>query len=65
MDPIATIFYVLTRYEEYLPAPVDEHGRFVYTTSKQYEFGVLDKPIVDNLVYRVFQNLGIDDKFST
>lgn len=60
-DPIATIFYILTRYEEYLSSALDEHGRFVYSSSKQYEFGILDKSVVDRLVYMVHSKAGVHD----
>lgn len=48
-DPVATVFYILGRYEEYLISDRDEHGRFDFKNSSQYKFGVLEKTVVDRL----------------
>ena len=46
-DPLAAIFYMLSRYEEYLPHRTDEHGRFVAAESLAYRHGFLRKAVVD------------------
>ncbi|MFZ9028814.1 MAG: polysaccharide deacetylase family protein [Crocinitomicaceae bacterium] len=48
-DPVATVFYILSRYEEYLVSERDKHGRFEFKNSSQYKFGVLEKAVVDRL----------------
>lgn len=49
-DLFAGIFYLLSRYEEYLDHPVDKHGRYLYTNSILSVAKVLDRPIVDEWV---------------
>lgn len=49
-DPFALIFYMLTRYEEYLPFEADEHGRFRAKASLAYQNGFLDQPIVEQVI---------------
>jgi len=46
-DPIASIFYVITRYEEYLSFPTDEHDRFNAAYSILKKFNWLHLPIAD------------------
>lgn len=46
-DLLAGSFYLVTRYEEYLPHKPDRHGRFRYTSSIAYKNGFLEKPIID------------------
>jgi hypothetical protein len=46
-DLFATSFYLLTRYEEYLPHRRDVHGRFDARDSLAFQKGFLDKPVVD------------------
>lgn len=46
-DPLAAIFYMLSRYEEYLPHRNDEHGRFMATESLAYRHGFLRTAVVD------------------
>lgn len=45
-DVFAASFYLLSRYEEYLPAPRDAHGRFGATSSLAWQQGFLQRPIV-------------------
>jgi hypothetical protein len=45
-DIFAASFYLLTRYEEYLPHTKDEYGRFPHTASLAYRVGFLNKPLV-------------------
>lgn len=46
-DPLAATFFMVTRYEEYLPHREDEHGRFCAEESLAYQAGFLDQPVVD------------------
>jgi len=46
-DPFAAIFYMLSRYEEYLPHIKDEHGRFPATESVAYKHDFLKTAVVD------------------
>lgn len=46
-DPLAATFYLVTRYEEYLPHRADEHGRFMPEESLAMREGFLDQPVVD------------------
>jgi hypothetical protein len=44
-DVFAALFYVVSRYEEYLPTPPDSYGRFDYQQSWMQRSGVLQVPI--------------------
>jgi len=46
-DPFAASFYLVTRYEEYLPFVRDEYGRFQAKESLAWKNGFLDKPVVN------------------
>lgn len=46
-DPFASIFFMLSRYEEYLPHRKDEHGRFLSTESIAYKENFLQMAVVD------------------
>ena len=46
-DPLAATFYMVTRYEEYLPHREDEHGRFTTAECLAVEAGFKDEPVVD------------------
>lgn len=46
-DLLAATFFLVTRYEEYLPHRTDVHGRFMASESVGYQHGFLDQPIVD------------------
>jgi len=46
-DPFAAAFYMVSRYEEYLPYKKDEHGRFSAMESMAYKKGFLNKPVVN------------------
>ncbi len=46
-DPFAAAFYMVTRYEEYLPYRKDQHGRFAASESLAYRFGFLQQPVVN------------------
>lgn len=46
-DIFAASFYLLSRYEEYLPHVKDEYGRFLATESIAFKNGFLEQPVVD------------------
>ncbi len=46
-DIFSAAFYMLSRYEEYLPFIKDKHGRFQAESSLAYRHGFLHKPVVD------------------
>lgn len=46
-DPFAASFYLVSRYEEYLPHIKDSHQRFIAEQSIAYQEAFLDKPVVD------------------
>ncbi len=52
-DPFAASFYMLSRYEEYLPYKKDEHGRFNAHDSMAYRYRFLKKPVVNIWAYQI------------
>ncbi len=46
-DPFGFSFYLLSRYEEYLPFTPDKYGRFEADESVLYKNQWLDKPVID------------------
>ncbi|MBQ9417923.1 MAG: polysaccharide deacetylase family protein [Bacteroidales bacterium] len=46
-DPLAASFFMLSRYEEYLPYRTDPHGRFPAEQSIAYRHGFLRQPVVE------------------
>lgn len=52
-DIFAASFYLLSRYEEYLPHVKDEEGRYPATESLAYTHKFLDTPIIDLWVQRL------------
>lgn len=46
-DIFAAVFYMVTRYEEYLPFTPDEHGRFEASDSLAYQNNFLQLPVVN------------------
>ena len=46
-DPFAASFFMISRYEEYLPHIKDIHGRFEAKESLAFKNNFLEKPIVD------------------
>jgi len=61
-DVFSAIFYLVSRYEEYLPFNKDKHGRFEAEESFAYKHQFLDRPIVDEWIIDL-QNL-LSSKFS-
>ncbi|SFU31556.1 hypothetical protein SAMN05216480_101662 [Pustulibacterium marinum] len=56
-DVFAAAFYLMSRYEEYVPHVKDEHGRFPATESLAYKHHFLDVPVVDIWIKRLKQAL--------
>jgi hypothetical protein len=46
-DLLAGVFYLLTRYEEYLPFKGDKYGRFPAEESIAFQNGFLEQAIID------------------
>jgi hypothetical protein len=46
-DIFAAIFFLTSRYEEYLPYKVDKYGRFEAKESIAFKLGFIDKPVVN------------------
>src|SRR5690554_1350520 len=51
-DIFASSFYMISRYEEYLPHVKDEKGRFMASESLAFQSGFLHQPIVDIWAYK-------------
>ena len=52
-DIFAASFYVLSRYEEYLPHVKDEYGRFMAKESIAFTNRFLNQPVVDIWAYKL------------
>lgn len=52
-DIFAASFYLLSRYEEYLPHVKDEYGRFTAKESLAYKHNFLEQPVVDIWAYKL------------
>ena len=46
-DIFAASFYLITRYEEYLPHVRDAHERFTVEQSTAYKYHFIEKPVID------------------
>lgn len=51
-DIFAAAFYMLSRYEEYLPHVKDDYGRFLAKESLGYKHGFIHQPVVDIWAYK-------------
>jgi hypothetical protein len=49
-DLFSAVFFMLSRYEEYLPFKSDKYGRFPATESINYKYGFLEKAVVDRWI---------------
>jgi hypothetical protein len=68
-DPFAASFYLVSRYEEYLPHIKDEHMRFSPQQSLAWQKGFLNKPMVNiwskelvKLITNKFPELQVESK---
>lgn len=46
-DVFAAVFYLISRYEEYLPHEPDEYDRYDYKNSLAYKNNFIDKPVIN------------------
>lgn len=56
-DPLAAAFYLVSRYEEYLPFQGDAHGRFPAEVSLNYMLGFHQVPVVNHYALFIRQQL--------
>src|SRR5436305_488641 len=49
-DVFAAIFYLLSRYEEYLKQPLDIHGNYDYRNSILFKQKILNVPVVEQWI---------------
>jgi hypothetical protein len=66
-DVLSSIFYLITRYEEYLPFPPDHHNRFPATSSVLFQENLLHRPIADEWIEEIRKELlkiGIESQYS-
>lgn len=56
-DIFAASFYLISRYEEYLPHVRDMHERFTAEQSVAFKYRFLEKPIVDIWSYKLLKKL--------
>src|SRR4030095_6972305 len=54
-DIFAASFYLLSRYEEYLPHKRDDYGRYAYENSLAFKEGFLHLPLI-NIWIEDFKN---------
>ena len=52
-DPFASVFYMVSRYEEYLPYRKDVFGRFTAHESLAYKKGFLNKAVVNRWALQI------------
>jgi hypothetical protein len=56
-DIWSAIFYLITRYEEYLPHEKDSYGRYAHTNSLAYRYQFLHLPLVNIWLQDLLQRL--------
>lgn len=56
-DIFAASFYLISRYEEYLPHKKDEYGRYHHEESLAYKEDFLDKPLVNKWLKKFGEEL--------
>ena len=56
-DIFAASFYLISRYEEYLPHVKDTHGRYTAEQSLAFKYRFLEKPVVDIWAYKLLEAL--------
>lgn len=49
-DIFASTFYLISRYEEYLPCVLDQHGRYAVHQSAAYTYGFLETTMVNRYI---------------
>lgn len=58
-DIFAASFYLISRYEEYLPHVLDQHLRFSGTDSLAFKNNFLEKPVIDIWVVKMLEKLTV------
>ncbi|MHC1708513.1 MAG: polysaccharide deacetylase family protein [Bacteroidales bacterium] len=53
-DVFSAVFYLISRYEEYLPFSADQYGRFPATASLAFNCNFLNIPVVDHWINFLF-----------
>ncbi len=56
-DIFAASFFLLSRYEEYLPHVRDTHERFTAEQSLAFKYRFLEKPVIDIWAYKLLDKL--------
>lgn len=56
-DIFSASFYLITRYEEYMPHVKDKHGRFMAEESIAYHYKFLEKPVIDIWAFKLLKEL--------
>jgi hypothetical protein len=56
-DPFAASFYLISRYEEYLPHIKDNHERFVSNESLAFQHHFLETPLVNIWAYNIAKEI--------
>lgn len=56
-DIFSAAFYLLSRYEEYLPSPKDSHKRYQAQNSLAFKHGFLHYPVIDNWAFTLLTKL--------
>lgn len=62
-DELSVIFFLLSRYEEYFDSERDQHDRYLAKNSVLFQNNLLQTPVVDQLVKRLWSDLDLDYKF--
>ncbi len=56
-DLFSAVFFLISRYEEYMAVSTDIHGRFPAVQSIAYRHKFLDRPVVDEWIYALAAEL--------
>ena len=56
-DIFAASFFLISRYEEYLPHVRDAHERFTAEQSLAFKYRFLEKPVIDIWAYKLLEKL--------
>lgn len=64
-DVFAATFYLISRYEEYLPQIRDQYGRFKPESSCLHQMGILSKPVVDIWILDLAKRLHLEDTMAS
>lgn len=59
IDIFGSIFFLLTRYEEYLVSKNDKHSRFPVSESLAFKAGFLDRPLVNEYLEILWEFINI------